>query len=535
MSLNEFSNKGEKAVIKIGKKQILITKFLDKLFAIDNRCPHEGYPLSEGTVDSQTCVLTCNWHNWKFDLKTGNCIDGGDHVTAYPIKEENEHIYVDASDPDIEVIQKKILEGLQVAFEKNQYGRMAREITKLSLHKIDPLVAIKKGIDWSYDRFEYGTNHSYAALADWLTLYDECQEDKNHNDKIENQIICLTEGMNYLSYASLRHPAYPYPDRSISFKKADFLQAIEDEDQNKATSLLLGALQEKTTINKLEEIFTEIALAHYNDFGHSLIYTQKSFQLIRRFNDDDISKKLLLALTRSIVYATREDLIPEFKDYRPTLDSLSSSDEHDLKNEHLTLDSYLMGKNVKESLKITKSLMKNYKHKTIFHFLLLQNTHNFLNYDLKFQEATHNPVSQNTGWLSFTHALTFSHAVHDLCTKYPQFWKQGLLQMASFFGRNYKFTQRNNPISHEDYKIDDVPSFKKTIKEKIFDHGLSLPIFSAHILKTSVAILEEFTNSDHPEKDLLLSSLNRFLQSPLKAKHVRRTVYQAIKLVEKDF
>ena len=33
-----------------------------RVFAIDNRCPHEGYPLVKGSVNSD-CVLTCNWHN----------------------------------------------------------------------------------------------------------------------------------------------------------------------------------------------------------------------------------------------------------------------------------------------------------------------------------------------------------------------------------------------------------------------------------------------------------------------------------------
>jgi hypothetical protein len=34
--------------------------------AFDDKCPHQGYPLSQGTVAG--CVLTCQWHNWKFDL-----------------------------------------------------------------------------------------------------------------------------------------------------------------------------------------------------------------------------------------------------------------------------------------------------------------------------------------------------------------------------------------------------------------------------------------------------------------------------------
>ena len=49
--------------IRSGPRQLAVFKVDDKVFAIDNRCPHEGYPLAEGTVDDN-CVLTCNWHNW---------------------------------------------------------------------------------------------------------------------------------------------------------------------------------------------------------------------------------------------------------------------------------------------------------------------------------------------------------------------------------------------------------------------------------------------------------------------------------------
>ena len=37
----------------------------DDVWACDNRCPHEGYPLVEGNL-TDGCILTCNWHNWKF-------------------------------------------------------------------------------------------------------------------------------------------------------------------------------------------------------------------------------------------------------------------------------------------------------------------------------------------------------------------------------------------------------------------------------------------------------------------------------------
>ena len=62
--------KDGRAVVRIDGKQIALFDTPQGVFACNNRCPHEGYPLREGTLDEQ-CRLTCNWHNWKFDLKTG--------------------------------------------------------------------------------------------------------------------------------------------------------------------------------------------------------------------------------------------------------------------------------------------------------------------------------------------------------------------------------------------------------------------------------------------------------------------------------
>ena len=70
ISVEEFQRKPH-SVVRHGAKQIALMRLQEKIFALDNRCPHEGYPLSEGSFNPETCVLTCNWHNWKFDLTSG--------------------------------------------------------------------------------------------------------------------------------------------------------------------------------------------------------------------------------------------------------------------------------------------------------------------------------------------------------------------------------------------------------------------------------------------------------------------------------
>src|SRR6476646_731785 len=110
LTRTELHNKDRKVVRKDGK-QVLLIAAGERVFAIANRCPHEGYPLSEGTLGAG-CLLTCNWHNWKFDLQTGEALVGRDPVRTYPVELRGEEILFDLSDPSAEVQRERALKGL---------------------------------------------------------------------------------------------------------------------------------------------------------------------------------------------------------------------------------------------------------------------------------------------------------------------------------------------------------------------------------------------------------------------------------------
>jgi nitrite reductase/ring-hydroxylating ferredoxin subunit len=56
-----------------------------EVFALDNRCPHMGFPLSKGTLKDG--VLTCHWHHAQFDLRSGCTFDlWADDAPAYEVK-----------------------------------------------------------------------------------------------------------------------------------------------------------------------------------------------------------------------------------------------------------------------------------------------------------------------------------------------------------------------------------------------------------------------------------------------------------------
>lgn len=68
----------------------------DRAFAMDDRCPHRGGPLSEGIVHGH--AVTCPLHNRVFSLETGMA-QGADEgaVATYPARVEGGRILIDAA------------------------------------------------------------------------------------------------------------------------------------------------------------------------------------------------------------------------------------------------------------------------------------------------------------------------------------------------------------------------------------------------------------------------------------------------------
>jgi nitrite reductase (NADH) small subunit len=67
----------------------------DQVFALDDRCPHKGGPLSEGIVHGN--AVTCPLHSWVFSLETGMA-EGADEgaVNSHPARVEAGRILLDA-------------------------------------------------------------------------------------------------------------------------------------------------------------------------------------------------------------------------------------------------------------------------------------------------------------------------------------------------------------------------------------------------------------------------------------------------------
>ena len=517
-SLDVLEDRGS-LVFRRDGRQIALFHTPRGVLACNNRCPHEGYPLRDGSLDER-CILTCNWHNWKFELETGRNLYGGEGLRTYPVEIRGREVWIDLAEPPLAERRARILASLAEAREDNSYERMARELARLHRLGADCLDALREAIHWSFDRMEFGWTHAYAGAADWLILHDENEGDD------ETRLACLLEAVAHIADDVLREPRHPFPDGTRTWDEEAFVAAVEAEDEAAAVAMVRGGLAAGLRFPDFERSFSRAALAHYNDFGHSLIYVSKVGGLTERLGAG-VAEPLLLSLVRGLVFATREDLIPEYRGYAGALARWGRA-----KNGAAPASGDWRG------LGIGKSLARAAESSAappidLFRALLGANARNLLAFDEAHQDRVRVSVDDNVGWLSFTHGITFANAVRTQCTKFPELWPPALLQMACFSGRNARHATCDDEEAN--WRVADFDAFLARAVEGLYDHGCGEFIVSVHLLKTVLAVREELRAEPPAEvADALAAGLNRFLNARLKRRQVRRSVHQAMKFVGHD-
>jgi len=511
-SAAELRAKG-RMIVKITGKQVALFDGPKGVFACNNRCPHEGYPLVEGSL-ADGCVLTCNWHNWKFDLESGETLVGGDRLRRYPVRIEGDRVLVDVTDPPAAQTQERALASLKDAFPRHEYDRMAREIARLEKAGGSAETAIAAAVEWTHENLEFGTTHAHLAAPDWLALRNDYAEAP------ADRLSAVVEIIGHLAWDTLRAPEYPYEAQGAPYNPDGLFATIEAEDEDRAVAMVRTAFADGLIYGDLEGPLARAALEHYADFGHAAIGVLKTGQLIDRLGAAEAP--LTLALVRALVYGRREDLIPEFRHYAAALKAFDGSGTRVVTAEDLR------GASVNAALDLCVAASGDVP--ALFDALLGALAEAMLHFDLDLQNRTEIPVSQNVGWLDFTHSLTFANAARHLCAGQPDLWPAALLQMACFLGRNVRYVGFEQDMSR--WAVPDAERFFQTAAAGLFDHGQFDYITSTHRLKVLMAVRDEVRNRpDAPWVPALLAATNRYLGSPLKRKHVARTARQAMAFV----
>lgn len=279
------------------------------LFASDNRCPHEGYPLTQGDVSG--CVLTCKWHNFKFNLEDGACLVGEEDLRVLPVRVVDGWVEVDLREPAPQAAIDRAKKSLDLGLFENELGRVARDTARLLDLGVSPEALLLHAARWDADHAEWGTTHALpvaADLLDWLP----------RRPGLDATAVILP-AMELAARGSVRRLPRPRPaplpvDADPERVFAALRSAVEAERAAEAEGIFFGAWGAGIGWSVVRDWLLRLAADHFLDFGHELIFVEKLNRLARAAASLPEGREALGALTGTLiyrfVYATREEQLP---------------------------------------------------------------------------------------------------------------------------------------------------------------------------------------------------------------------------------
>jgi len=77
--------------------EVVLVRWEDEVYALEDRCSHQDFPLSEGSVEDGR--LECVFHGAKFDIRSGKAVQlpAIKPVKTYPVEVRDDEIFVDVS------------------------------------------------------------------------------------------------------------------------------------------------------------------------------------------------------------------------------------------------------------------------------------------------------------------------------------------------------------------------------------------------------------------------------------------------------
>jgi nitrite reductase/ring-hydroxylating ferredoxin subunit len=274
-SLEDLHERGRLAVRAGGHALAL---FFDggKVHAVDNRCPHMGFPLDRGTVNDG--LLTCHWHHARFDLESGGTFDQfADDARVFPTEVRDGDVWVDLSPRgDWKVYRRgRLRDGL----ERNISLVMAKSVISLLDGDEDPTTSFRDGL-------LFGVRYRRGGWGQGLTMHT-CMMRLLPNLNPEDRPRALYHGLSAVARDSDGAPPRfilsPLPDTTadVPTLKRWFRRFVEVRDAEGAERCIVSAVRSGADHRTLADMLFSAATDHrYIDIGHPLDFTNKAFEAL---------------------------------------------------------------------------------------------------------------------------------------------------------------------------------------------------------------------------------------------------------------
>lgn len=389
-----------------------------QVYALDNRCPHMGFPLSRGTTKDG--ILTCDWHHARFDLKSGGTFDlWADDVPAFPVQIQDGKVWVIIEqNKDVTTHQ---IERLQDGLEQNNGLLIAKSVIALLSSGMEPAELFRRGI-------KHGVSYRQDGWGQGLTILT-CMVNLLPFLSSEDRQRALYDGLSAVAQdcdgAAPRFTVRPLPKMGSDVKtlKQWFRHFIEVRDSDGAERCLVSAIRENIEPLQIADMMFAAATDHrYLDSGHVLDFTNKAFEALDVVGWN-LAESVLTSLVPLYAKATRME---ERSSWRHPID-LKHVLERSFKEIPVSLE---LGRKKRGSWKPEKSIVDTLlsgKPNKIADVLLTsiregateQGLATIVEYAAALRIAFFGTSNEFSDWNTALHTFTFSHAVQQSLHRLP--------------------------------------------------------------------------------------------------------------------
>jgi nitrite reductase/ring-hydroxylating ferredoxin subunit len=274
-SLEELRTAG-RMVVHLEGHTICLLADGDEVHAVDNRCPHMGFPLHRGSVADG--ILTCHWHHARFDLCTGGTFDQwADNLRRFPTEVDGDDVYVDLTPPPDPVAHQRT--RLHDGLERNISLVLAK--AAIALVEADPsgVEAFRAGLEFGVRRRGGGWFRGLTTLSCLMNLVPRLEG--------EERPAALYHGLSDVAEDSAmeapRFPLEPLPGAEVEPERLGrwFRRFVEVRDAEGAERALVSAVRAGASPQELADMLFAAATDHrYLDGGHTLDFVNKALEAL---------------------------------------------------------------------------------------------------------------------------------------------------------------------------------------------------------------------------------------------------------------
>ncbi len=297
---SELEEEGRTVVSEDGRA-IALFYHEGTVHAVDNRCPHMGFPLSRGTVEDG--VLTCHWHHARFELAEGDTFDPwADDVQTFPVEVRDDTVYLDP-DPEPTVPpatrwRNRLADGLQ----EDLSLVIAKAVLGLDEHGEGFETPLETAVNFGTNYRDSGWGSGLTTLSYVADLYPVL----GGRDRRRAMFTGVRRVAEDCADEPPRFQQHAFGNRELSTArlKSWFRENCEVRDADGAERALLTAV-EALPPGEVAELLVAAATDHlYLDAGHTLDFLNSALSVVEHLGWDH-APGVLAATVPRFTEATR--------------------------------------------------------------------------------------------------------------------------------------------------------------------------------------------------------------------------------------